>query len=275
MRLSARAKINLSLRVFAKRPDGYHDIESVMQSISLCDYIDLEPIDEGIQLSTNNSQLTTDSKNLAYRAAVEYQKVESRKSKVVSGIKIHIEKNIPIAAGLAGGSADAAAVLHGLNLLSAVRAPLSNSELLALGAKVGSDVPFCLTGGTCLVTGRGEKVTPLEPWPHTTFILVCPQIEVSTPWAYEAFDALNVKVSQKIKNDLEPVVVERFPLVAEIKEKLLYLGCVEAQMSGSGPSVFGLPSRKESAPELLEKVKEFYPRSFLVETVKEGLTIIK
>ncbi|MBU1027286.1 MAG: 4-(cytidine 5'-diphospho)-2-C-methyl-D-erythritol kinase, partial [Candidatus Margulisbacteria bacterium] len=171
MKLKAYAKINLSLRVFDKRQDGYHDLESVMQSVSLCDYITLTLKDSGIEVVCNDPKVPLGKDNIAYRAAEAFLKAVSSKQKApqqssgqaVSGCRIHIEKNIPMAAGLAGGSADAAVVLWGLN--AEFRMP--NDELMKVASGVGSDVPFCLTGGTCLVKGRGEIVEKQEPWPKT------------------------------------------------------------------------------------------------------------
>lgn len=262
MKLRAFAKLNLSLRVFDQRADGFHNLESVMQSVSLSDYITLTPISSGIEVTCDNPSVPQGKGNLVYRAAELFN---------VPGIKIHIEKHIPMAAGLAGGSADAAAVLFGLNKMS--EKPKSEVELLDLGAKVGSDVPFCLTGGTCLVEGRGEIVNKQEPWPKTYYVLVCPNIHVSTKWVYDEFDNMHLNVSEEIKNDLEPVVVSKYDIITEIKEKLIKLGCSESQMSGSGPSVFGIVRHKAEAEEIYNQIKLDYPRSYLVETVDRGVEV--
>ena len=255
MKLRAYAKINLSLRVFEKRSDGFHNLESVMQSISLCDYITITPLASGIEVTCSDPMVPQGKENIAYKAA-----------ELLGGkVKIHIEKNIPMAAGLAGGSADAAAVIYGMK---------SNVDLLELAAQVGSDVPFCLTGGTCLVKGRGEIVEKQMPWPKTYFVLVCPQIEVASKWAYEEFDRLHLQVSGAIKNDLEPGVVSRHEEITDIKEKLLKLGCSEAQMSGSGPSVFGMVKQKSEAEKILAEIKSEFSRSFLVETVDRGVEVV-
>jgi 4-diphosphocytidyl-2-C-methyl-D-erythritol kinase len=274
MKLKAFAKINLSLRVFARRPDGFHDIESIMQSVSLCDPVTITPISSGIEVTCDDPKVPQGKDNLAYRAVLVFQsRVASLESRI-KGIKIHIEKKIPMAAGLAGGSADAAAVLYGLNQLAEGSKHMSDEELMKLGAEVGSDVPFCLTGGTCLVEGRGEIVNQQEPWPKTFFILVCPDLQVSTKWAYEEFDNMHLNLGNEIKNDLEPVVVSRFEEISKIKEKLLALGCLEAQMSGSGPSIFGTVKHKSDAEKILAKIKGDYARSFLVETVGKGVEIL-
>ena len=168
-----------------------------------------------------------------------------------------------MAAGLAGGSADAAAVLHGLN-------QMSNEELMKLGEEIGSDVPFCLTGGTCLVSGRGEKIKKLDGQPPASYILVVPELEVSSKWAYDAWDnkseTLNPKQirNSNSQNDLESVVIAKFPIIQEIKDQLVALGCECTQMSGSGPSVFGKCSDGE---KILSAIKKKYSQSFLVKSV--------
>ena len=161
-----------------------------MQSVSLHDVITLEPISSGIEVACDKADVPQGKQNIVYKA-VERCLGQGKSSAVVQGkgVKIHIEKRIPIAAGLAGGSADAAAVLYGLNQM--FEGPMSDVDLLDLGAQVGSDVPFCLIGGTCLVEGRGEIVNKQEPWPKTFFVLVCPKIHVSTKWAYDEFDRLS------------------------------------------------------------------------------------
>jgi 4-diphosphocytidyl-2-C-methyl-D-erythritol kinase len=269
MKLKAYAKLNLSLRVFEKRPDGFHSIESVMQSVSLSDLVTLSP-SSGIEVVCDDPKVPQGKDNLAYNAA---QLFLGRRDEV-RGVRVAIEKHIPMAAGLAGGSADAAAVLFGLNQLITGERRLTIGDLLKLGAQVGADVPFCLTGGTCLVKGKGEIVEKQEPWPKSYFVLVCPDIHVSTKWAYEEFDRMHLNVPEDIKNDLEAVVVSRHEVITEIKEKLLSLGCSEAQMSGSGPSVFGVVRPKAEAKTIFGKIKDDYPRSFLVETVDKGLGVL-
>ena len=279
MKIKAYAKLNLSLRVFEKRSDGFHNIESVMQSVSLHDLMTLSLIPSGIELTCSDPKVPKGKENIVHKAAELFlqegkrQEAKGKRQKV-EGVKVHIEKHIPIAAGLAGGSADAAAVLCGLNKLMPHASWLSPEDLLKLGAQIGADVPFCLTGGTCLVKGKGENVEKQQPWPKTYFILVCPDIHVSTKWAYEEFDQMHINVPEEIKNDLEPVVIYKHEVVSEIKDKLLNLGCSEAQMSGSGPSVFGMLRHKAEAQEIFDKIKGEYPQSFLVETMDKGLELI-
>jgi len=267
MRLKAHAKINLSLRVLSKRPDGFHSIESVMQSVSLCDGITLSLCPSGIEVTSSDPALPSGKENLAYRAAELFLNGKA-------GVSIHIEKRIPMAAGLAGGSADAAAVIFGLNQLSDPGVQLSDVELLKLAARIGSDVPFCLTGGTCLVRGRGEIIEPLLPWPKTYFVLVCPDVSIQTKWAYAEFDRLGLNPGGEIKNDLEPIAISKYPVVSEIKAKLLKLGCAAAQMSGSGSSVFGTTRDQREAEKIFARIKDDYPRSFLVETAAKGVEMI-
>lgn len=275
IKLKAYAKINLSLKISGRRPDGYHELESVMQSVSLFDLISLDLISFGIQLSNSDPQLPIDNRNLAYKAAELFLGRESRvvghESKI-SGVNIHIKKSIPIAAGLAGGSADAAAVLCGLNQLAGNPLPLP--ELMALGAAIGSDVPFCLTGGNCTVRGRGEVVerNPLGSDRHYT--IVVPEVEVSTAWAYKEFDKYFSEAPQLIAgkpNYLEPAVIKKYPVIQAIKEKLLELGCSSAQMSGSGASVFGEVDSRAQGEKIVSQISREYARAFLVQTVGQGI----
>ncbi|MBI5078411.1 4-(cytidine 5'-diphospho)-2-C-methyl-D-erythritol kinase [Candidatus Saganbacteria bacterium] len=289
LRIRAYAKLNLSLKILGKRPDGFHELASIMQSISLHDLITLEAIPSGIQLTTDSLQLTTDGRNLAYRAAEVFQKAGIRNlacrqagQKSEHGVRIDLKKNIPLAAGLAGGSADAAAVLYGLNQMLNVQCPMSNVQLMELGSQIGSDVPFCLVGGNCLVKGRGERVRRLatrNPQPGTYYVLVVPEVEVSTKWAYAAWDAermSNVQCpmsNEGTGNDLEPVVIGKYPVVREIKEKLLNLGCSFAQMSGSGPGVFGEAAERVSGEEMVFEMKKEFPKSYLVRAVERGVEL--
>lgn len=272
LRIKAHAKINLSLKILGKRPDGFHEIESLMQSVSLCDLLTLTPIPSGIQLATTNLRLPADGRNLAYRAAEVFYRAVSHKPSAVSGIKIYLEKNIPLAAGLAGGSANAAAVFYGLNKLSGN--PLSQNDLMKLGEEIGSDVPFCLVGGSCTVKGRGERVSR-NPLPITRYyVLVVPEIEISTKWAYDTWDEENSKVKmQKSKNDFEPIVAKKYPIIKKIKDRLLELGCSYAQMSGSGPGVFGVTNDASAAEKIAVEMKNDHPRSFFVHSVGAGVEV--
>lgn len=279
VKLKAFAKLNLILQVFYKRDDGYHEIDSIMQSISLFDEITIEKIKNNvIILELNCDFLPNDHKNLAYKAADLFFK----RANMPSGVKIFIDKKIPVGAGLAGGSSDAAAVLIGLNKL--FDANLSESDLLLLGAKVGSDVPFCIIGGLCRCQGRGEIVAPVIGLDIKTkrFILVKPAFSISTKWVYENFNEKFI-VSYKIvdrqlrdnklsfHNDLEKVVFREYPEILKIKENLSHFGCSQTLMSGSGSCVFGVVDNDIKAYEVYIKTKQIYDQVYVVNPVEHGI----
>ncbi|MBQ1935455.1 MAG: 4-(cytidine 5'-diphospho)-2-C-methyl-D-erythritol kinase [Clostridia bacterium] len=268
MEIFANAKINLSLDVLGVREDGYHEVEMLMQSIGLADRITLDPIPSGIVLHTNRSYLPCDARNLAYRAAELFLK----ETNTQSGVKMNIIKKIPVSAGLAGGSTDAAAVLVGLNQL--FRTKLSRRRLCELGGSLGSDIPFCILGGTALATGRGEQIHRLPPLPKVYLLLVKPPISISTPKIYTALDqqeitrhpdtgALIEKIkaqdisglAQEMVNVLEPVCETFEPRISELREKLLSHGAIGARMSGSGPTVFGIFETYEQAAKAAESFR--------------------
>ncbi len=259
----AYAKINLYLDVVSKRENGYHNLVSIMQTLSLCDTVTLEylPADQTtISLSAiGNAEMPTDRRNLAWRAA-ELFLTEAKKT---GEVKIFIEKQIPMAAGLAGGSADAAAVLRGLNALC--DSPLSLEVLCALGARLGADVPFCIVGGMALVTGIGEKLRYLSPMQACPMVVACQGEGVSTVWAYGKLDEKygNFEAPKEesetpeklaellaqgdfegseglIFNLFEEVVPAVQPCVEPLKRTMLEHGAIASMMSGSGPSVFGI-----------------------------------
>jgi len=276
--IHAFAKINLYLEVIGKREDGYHEIESIMQSISLSDTVSLSKSESGIEIVSSDLRIPTNEKNTAYRAAQFF----FDKTGIKQGIRIEIKKNIPISAGLAGGSADAAAALFGMNKL--FNAGLSESDLLVLAADVGSDVSFCLIGGTCRCRGRGELVDKIADLPPTWFVLVKPDFGISTKWVYENFDLVFIKEKRLVGthvpitaihlyNDLEKVVIPKYPVVQDIKKKLIQLGCLQATMTGSGPTVFGMAKDEGSARKIFSEIKKEYPRSFLVKSISSGLMV--
>ena len=261
--LKAHAKINLTLEVLGKRPDGYHEVAMIMQSVSLHDTVTLSLRDSGISLACDRPDLPCDSGNLAFRAA----DLLRREVGVARGVQIELTKRIPLAAGLAGGSTDAAAVLKGLNRLWQLALPAAELERLA--ARLGSDVPFCLRGGTSLATGRGEILTPLPDFPGHGVVLVNPPLQVSTAWVYGNYRGVAVNrrgdisslrrsieqqdfsaVAGAVFNDLETVTIPAYPQVAAIKEQLLQAGAAGVLMSGSGPTVFALTPDRASAGEL-------------------------
>ena len=261
--LKAPAKINLALEVAGKRPDGYHEVAMIMQSVSLHDTLILSLQESDITLMCDRPELPCDHSNLAYRAA----ELLRREVGVARGVKIELNKRIPLAAGLAGGSTDAAAVLKGLNRLWGLA--LSPVELEQLAARLGSDVPFCLWGGTSLATGRGEILTPLPDFAGHGVVLANPPLHVSTAWVYGNYrgttgnrrrDIASLRhsieqqdfaaVADTLFNDLETVTVPAYPQVAEIKEQLLQAGAAGVLMSGSGPTVFALTPDFASAAEL-------------------------
>ena len=252
------AKINLGLDVLGLRPDRYHEVAMVMQTISLADTITITESPE-LVVTTDRTGLEGGPSNLAYKAAVLMGEFAHREPRV----HIHIEKKIFLAAGLAGGSTDAAAVLRGLNRYWELH--LSVEKLERLGAKLGSDVPFCVAGGTALATGRGEILTPLPDLPPLQLVLAKPVLEISTPWAYREFDKQkNVVhpdiegmvqavqtgdvqgVLQRCGNVLEPVTAGAHPEIREIRQQMLQNGAGLVMMSGSGPTVFGILKDKET-----------------------------
>lgn len=251
----APAKINLSLDVTGKRHDGYHLLSTVMQSIGLYDRVtvSLDPRLSGIQLSCGRAPIPADSRNTAWRAAALFCET----AKLTDGVRIVIEKKIPTAAGLAGGSSDAAAVLFALDQL--LPASIDRAHLFALAGQIGADVPFCLTGGTILCEGIGEILTPLAPWPDLSVLLVKPAFGMSTPWVFSRYRLdspcrrpdqpavlsalaahdLNL-LAASTANVLESVSVSARPELAQIKTMLMASGAAVALMSGSGPTIFGL-----------------------------------
>lgn len=246
--LVALAKINVRLEIIGKREDGFHEIRSIMGAVGLYDTISLSKTSAGITLTSNSREIPLDNKNLAFKAA----SVLMETANVSAGVRIHLEKHIPIAAGLGGGSSDAAATMKGMNELYGLK--FSPSQLVELGVKIGADVPFFFSKGPALVTGIGEKLFPIELSPPFWVLLVTPPIPVSTAWAYRRFRlqpqdeifTFSTKIDllklgkEILYNDFERVVTPHFPEIAKIKKALENLGAWGALMSGSGPTVFGL-----------------------------------
>lgn len=265
--INAFAKINLTLDILHKRSDGYHEVAMVMQAVSLKDKVTVQRAGD-IVVSTNIPKLACDESNLAYKAA----KLVKNTYGINEGAKIFLEKHIPMAAGLAGGSADAAAVLRALNKLWSL--DLETEELKRLGAMLGSDVPFCLVGGTMLATGRGEILAPLPALPDCYLILAKPRISVSTAWVYQHYNADKVErhpnteamrrylqqrdiqgAAKEICNVLESVTIPQHPEIAYLKQQMTDYGAINSMMSGSGPTVFGLMPDETTAQAAAEKLR--------------------
>ena len=283
--INAYAKINLTLDILGTRADGYHEVEMIMQSIALADTVELTKIDKGIKLEIDASAvasgdtLTTDNQNLAYRAA----QLMLDEYKIESGVFIRLTKKIPIAAGLAGGSTDAAAVIRGINKLFNLH--LTSDELCAIGSKIGSDVPFCIVGGTCLAYGRGEKLKRLPDLPAIPIILIKPRGAIPTAWAYKEYDsdkstehpdtnaiceAFNIydyeAAFELLFNVLERVAVKKCPAILQFKEKLIEADVIAAMMSGSGPTVFGIAKTQNDAVKIADSFKNNGAQVFVTET---------
>ena len=276
----AYAKINLTLDILGKREDGYHEIESVMQQITLCDDVETDvETGEDWKLECDWEEVPTDSSNLAWKAAGLFYKSIGKDPQ---GITIRITKRIPMGAGLAGGSADAAAVLRALNRHEGE--PYTIWDLARLSAKVGSDVPFCVLGGTCLATGRGEILTQLLPMPQCFYCIAKPEFSVSTRELYAAFDRAEVvyhpdnKGMQKsldqhdlmhvagyVGNVMEPIVSTEHPEIQEIKTIMNDCGASGTAMTGSGSAVYGIFDSFDMAAmaslQLMEKYKTYLSRN--------------
>lgn len=270
MKLRALAKINLGLDVTGKRPDGYHEVRMIMQSIQMFDQLEIEKSGEpGIRIETNLSFLPCNENNLVYRAADLLMK----EFDIRSGLDVKLTKFIPVAAGMAGGSSDAAAVLVGVNRMFGLG--LSTRELMERGVKIGADVPYCIMRGTALAEGIGEKLTRLSPMPSCHVLIGKPGINVSTKFVYGNLDLKKVKthpdinairdaiergdlhgVARNMGNVLELVTCPAYPVIEEIKELMMQEGALNAMMSGSGPTVFGLFDDQETAKKAYEKLRD-------------------
>ena len=274
--LYARAKINLSLDIVGKRNDGYHLLRGVMQSIALYDKVTIKKIykENYLKVVTNSSFLPTDARNIAYKTA----ELLINKYGIYDGVFIDLEKNIPVSAGLAGGSADCAAVLSGMRDVFDLN--MSFEEMLEIGLSLGADVPFCLTRGTLLTEGIGEKLERLKPMPNAWVLLVKQPVSVSTAEIFKAYGTTDVPpnlrpdvdkmlfyikksdlrgICGQMANILEPVTAGMHPEIWLIKEKLLETGALGAVMSGSGPTVFGIYEKRKTANETIKIIQETFP----------------
>lgn len=267
--LKARAKVNLTLDVLNTRQDGYHDVKMIMQTVNLYDTVVLEKMKyDGIKFNINLKWLCSEEKNLAYKAADLIKK----RYNINQGVSIDLHKRIPVAAGLAGGSSDAAAVLVGMRKIFELK--ISDNELMALGRELGADVPYCITRGTALAEGIGDVLTELPNCPQCYVVLAKPAVSVSTPHIYRALDLIEIdkrpdtdKVIEAIKNRdiktiaenmynvMETVTSSEYPVIKELEKFMLEKGALGAVMSGSGPTVFGIFDRLEKARKAYYRLK--------------------
>ena len=280
MKIKAYGKVNISLDVVGKREDGYHLLSMIMQNIDLYDEIEVVKQECGIILECNKSYVPVDNRNLAYKAA----EIFKERYDIVDGVKINIEKNIPVSAGLAGGSTDAAAVLKVMNKLFNVNA--TEEELMELGLKLGADIPYCIHGGTALCEGIGEIITPIKPFRDKIVVLVKPAFGVSTKEVYKNFNLEKVKqhpktaeiinaienddlnfVASNMKNLLENVTLRKHKILIKIKEEMNACGAINSMMSGSGPTVFAFFDDMLKAQRCFEKMKKKYSDVFITRTI--------
>lgn len=280
MKMKAYAKVNISLDIVGKRDDGYHLLKMIMQNIDLYDEIIVEKQNKDITIECNKNYVPTDSRNLAYKAAMAFKE----RYNIAEGVKIRILKNIPVSAGLAGGSTDAATVLKIMNKLFEINA--SNKELMELGLKLGADVPYCIQGGTALCEGIGEIITPLKSFKDKIIVLVKPSFGVSTKEVYKGFDMEKVRkhpetevlidamekddlryIAYNMRNLLENVTLKKHKVLINLKEEMNKYGAINSMMSGSGPTVFAFFDDMLKAQRCFEKMKEKYNEVFLTRTI--------
>lgn len=267
--LKAYAKINLGLDVLGRLPNGYHKVKMVMQTVGISDELTLEKAEGEVTMTTDSAELPVDRNNLICRAAVLMRETYGIKE----GVRIHLKKTIPIAAGMAGGSTDAAATMLGINRLFDLKRP--REELMRLSVSIGADVPYCILGGTALSEGIGEILTPLAPAPACYVLVAKPDINVSTKYVYEHLDAAGKiqhpdidgmvtaiekgslpGILERLGNVLESVTVPAYPVIDVIKKRMLALGAAGSLMSGSGPTVFGIFPDEATADHARERLEE-------------------
>lgn len=265
----AYAKINLGLDVIGRLENGYHVVKMVMQTVGIYDVLTLKKIPSGIVVTTDNGELPTDDNNLIYKAARLMREAYG----ITEGVSIHLEKNIPIAAGMAGGSTDAAGTFLGMNQLFEIGATIQ--ELQELGVKVGADVPYCIMGGTALAEGIGEILSPLPAPPQCHLVVAKPDINVSTKYVYEHLDAEGVEthpdidgmidaleegdlqgIVSRLGNVLESVTVKKHAIINTLKQCMMESGAMGSLMSGSGPTVFGIFTDVQKAQKAKEEIEK-------------------
>lgn len=288
IQLKSRAKINLSIDVLGKREDGYHLVEMIMQTIDLYDRIKISALNEDkIVIKSKSLDIPLNDDNIVYKAA----NLIKNKFNINSGVEIYIEKNIPVAAGMAGGSSNAAGVLVGLNKLWNLG--LSEEELKAIGLKLGADVPFCISGQAALAENIGEKLTKIEGLDEDTFILICkPELFVSTKEIYEEIDSKEIKrrpdnkllinllkekdiegLSRNMYNVLEEVTKDKYPVIDKIEQIMMQNNALGSMMSGSGPTVFGLYSKLEDAERCKEILLQEFKQVYVVKSNNKGVEL--
>ena len=286
MRLRALAKINLGLDILRKREDGYHEVRMIMQTIQMYDVLEIRRVKKpGISLSVNYPYIPNDERNLVYKAA----KLLMDEFQVKSGVDIRLEKFIPVAAGMAGGSSDAAAALVGINRL--FKLGLSEKDLMDRAVNIGADVPYCVMRGTALAEGIGEKLTRITPVPDCFVLIGKPGINVSTKAAYESLQLDKITthpdidgmikdiecgnllaMTEKMENVFEPGIIGKYPVIGEIKELMEAHGALKAMMSGSGPTVFGIfdDRKKMEAAAAALRESRLAKTVFATEVTKAG-----
>jgi 4-diphosphocytidyl-2-C-methyl-D-erythritol kinase len=280
MKIKAYAKINIALDIVGKRDDGYHLLRMIMQTIDLYDIIEINKINSGIELNCNKHYVPIDERNLAYKAAKLFKETYY----IDDGVHIELNKNIPVSAGLAGGSTNAAGVLKLMNKIFDINA--NDDELRALGLKLGADVPYCISGGTALCEGVGEQITQLKPFNDKILILIKPPFGVSTKEVYKNFDLSRVIfhprieelidhmenddiyfVANNMKNLLENVTLKKHRVISSIKEQAKLNGSIGTMMSGSGPTVFAFFDDMLDAQKCYDDMKKKYKDVFITRTI--------
>ncbi len=274
----AYGKINLGLDVLSKRPDGYHELKMVMQTVGIYDVLTFQKNEGSIRISTDHKELPEDKGNLIYQAAELIRETYG----ISEGVTITLQKNIPIAAGMAGGSTDAAAVFHGMNELFGLS--MSLDDMKKLGVRIGADVPYCIMGGSALSEGIGEILTPLPAPPEAHLLIAKPDINVSTGFVFKNLQvdtlpfhpdidgmARSLKegdlkgITDRMANVLETVTMKTYPVIGRIKEEMIKQGAENALMSGSGPTVFGIYREEEMAKKAGEIIgKQGYAKQIFV-----------
>ena len=288
IKLKSRAKINLSIDVLGKRQDGYHLVEMIMQTIDLYDLIEIsEREDNQIIIKSTSNEIPLDCNNLVYKAADLIRNTFD----INKGVEIYIKKNIPVAAGMAGGSSNAAAILVGLNKIWNLN--LSDQKLEEIGLKLGADVPFCINGGAVLASGIGEELTPIKGLSKDVCILVCkPELFVSTKEIYECIDSKHIEkrpnnqflidclknentreLAENMFNVLEEVTVDKHPVIQQIEDIMTRNKALGAMMSGSGPTVFGLYENREDALKCKSILEKQFKQTFVVACEEKGVEV--